>query len=153
MMATIKSTLNKTPLARYAYTQIRSWHDEKQGRGLFENFNLYVQALNRKGDGTVVLRTHDGLNITIRQNIWDARIIREIFFDKPYIRHFTLPPKPTIVDIGGYIGDFSIYAVKYLGAGRVIVYEPTAENFEILEQNIANNGYNDRITAVNKGGN
>jgi FkbM family methyltransferase len=150
MMATIKSTLKKIPLARYVYAQVRWWHDRNEGRRLFKNYDLYLRALNRKGDGPVVLHTHDGLNITIRQNIWDCRIVREIFFDKPYVRHFVLPPNPTIVDIGGYIGDFSIYAVKYLNAGRVIVYEPTVENFEILRQNIENNGYTDRITAVNK---
>jgi FkbM family methyltransferase len=150
MMVTIKNALKRIPLAQYAYAQVRWWHNRSEGRRLFENYDLYLQALNRKGDGTVVLHTYDGLNITIRQNIWDCRIVREIFFDKPYVRHFTLPRNPIIIDIGGYIGDFSIYAVKYLNAGRVIVYEPTAENFEILKQNIENNGYADRITAVNK---
>ena len=62
----------------------------------------------------------------------------------------TLPPASIIVDIGGYIGDFSLYAVKYLNARRVIVYEPTTENFKILKQNIKNNCFQDRITAVNK---
>ena len=114
------------------------------------NHELYLRALKEKGAGTVLLRTRDGLNITIRQNIWDARIIKEIFIDKPYIRRFKLPNNPTIVDIGGYIGDFSIYAVKYLNADKVIVYEPTAENFELLEQNIQSNGFGNRITAVNK---
>ena len=61
-----------------------------------------------------------------------------------------LPPHPTIVDIGGYIGDFSVYGVKYLGARRVVVYEPIAENFEILMRNVEGNGFGDRITAVNK---
>jgi FkbM family methyltransferase len=150
MMAAIKSTLRKLPLARYAYEQVRWWRDKNEGRRLFENYDLYLQALYLKRDKSVILHTNDGLNITIRQNIWDARIVREIFFDRPYVRHVTLPPNPIIVDIGGYIGDFSIYAAKYLNAGRVIVYEPTAENFQILKQNIENNGYTDRITAFNK---
>ena len=149
MMATLKSTLKKIPLARYVHTQVRGWQDRNEGSRLFENCDLYLQALNRKGDGTVVLRTHDGLKLTIRQNLWDARIVREIFFGKPYVRRIRLPPAPTIVDIGGYIGDFSVYAVKYLEARRV-VYEPVAENYEILKRNVEGNGYGDRITAVNK---
>jgi FkbM family methyltransferase len=145
-----KRLLKRFPLARHLHAKVRSWFDERDGRRLFANPALYVQALTRKGQGTVVLRTHDGLSLSIRQNIWDARIIREMFFERPYVRRFTPPPGSTIVDIGGYIGDFSLYAAKYLRAGRVIVYEPTAENFAILEQNVTNNGYTDRVIAVNK---
>lgn len=144
----MKNTLKKISL--FAYAQMRGWQDKKEGRRLFENYDLYVRGLYQKGNGNIVLHTHDGLNITIRQNLFDARIIREIFLDKSYIRHFALPPNPIIVDIGGYIGDFSIYSVKYLKAAHVIVYEPTAENFKILKLNIEDNGYSDRITAVNK---
>lgn len=150
MMAAVKSALKKIPLARYAYAHARGWHDRHQGRKIFENHDLYARALYWKGDGIATLRTRDGVNITIRQNLWDARIVREMFFERPYIRHVALPPSPTVVDIGGYIGDFSIYAAKYLGAKRVVVYEPTAENFEILDRNIRSNGFGDRIIAVNK---
>ena len=31
-----------------------------------------------------------------------------------------------LLDVGGYIGDFSLYAVRYLRAARVVVYEPAA---------------------------
>ena len=150
MQAAIRRILKGVPAVRYLHARTRAWVDERDGRRLFDNAGTYVQALTRKGTGTVVLRTHDGLNLTIRQNIWDARIVREIFFDRPYVRRFVPPPGSTIVDIGGYIGDFSIYAAKYLRAGRVIVYEPTVENFAILKLNIANNGYEDRIVAVDK---
>jgi FkbM family methyltransferase len=148
----IKSTLKKIPFARTAYKQVREWHRHRhdEGRRLFTNYDVYRQALNRKGTGTVVLHTVDGLHLTVRQNLWDARIVREIFLEKPYVGHFTLPANPVVVDIGGYIGDFSIYAAKHLKARRVVVYEPTAENFEILLHNVNNNGYSDRITAVNK---
>lgn len=150
-MINIISILKKFPLARYTYARICRWRDKKEGKKVFKNNDVYLKALTQKGEGTVVLRTHDNLNIKIRLNIYDARIIREIFFRKPYIQHLTLPPNPIIIDIGGYIGDFSLYAVKYLNARRVIVYEPTAENFKILKQNIEENNYLDRITAVNKG--
>jgi FkbM family methyltransferase len=139
------------PLVPCAYEQMRFFlYDRTAAKRLFENYGVYREALRRKGDGTVMLHTRDGLSITIRRNIWDARIIREIFVDKCYVRHVTLGPNPIIIDIGGYIGDFSIYAAKYLKAARVIVYEPIAENFTILKRNIEDNAYNDRIVAVNK---
>lgn len=146
--------LKKIPLVRSARRGFRSWRamhvDRREGNRLFENPDVYVRALRRKGDETTVLHARDGLNITIRQNLWDARIVREIFVDKPYVRHVSLRPNPTVVDVGGYIGDFCLYAVKYLDAERVIVYEPTAENFEILRRNVEDNGYGDRIVAVNE---
>jgi FkbM family methyltransferase len=159
MLARIKGAVRRISLARRAYAEVRSWpergvgrrwRDRLQGRKLFENYGSYAQALYQKGEGTAVLRTHDGLSITIRQNLWDARVVREIFFARPYVRHVALAPNPTIVDIGGYIGDFTLYAAKYLDASRVIVYEPTAENFAILTRNIEANGYGNRVIAVNK---
>jgi FkbM family methyltransferase len=154
MINAIKRLVREAPVLRHAYalaaTRYNIFCTNIAAKRLFVNPDEFLQALERKETGTVVLRTHDGLSITIRRNIWDARIIREIFIRKPYIRRLTLPPSPIIVDIGGYVGDFSIYAVKYLNAPRVIVYEPMAENFGILKQNVENNSFQDRITAVNK---
>jgi FkbM family methyltransferase len=61
-----------------------------------------------------------------------------------------LPHDPVVVDIGGFVGDFSLYAVKRLNARRVIVCEPSPQNSALLLKNIANNGYEDRIEPVNK---
>jgi FkbM family methyltransferase len=120
-------------------------------RKLFVNYSVYNRALSVKGAENVTLKTRDGLAIVIRQNLWDARIVREIFGERPYLsKSFRLPAKPIVVDIGGYIGDFSIYAAKYLNATRVIVYEPTMENFRVLQANIETNNLADRVEVVNK---
>lgn len=113
----------------------------------FQNHDLFTKCLASKGNGTVILRTDDGLSITIRQNIVDAHIVQETFIRKQY--HVPVSDG-VVVDIGGYIGDFSLYAVKYLGAKKVIVCEPIIENLEILRQNIINNNYSDKIIVVNK---
>src|ERR1700688_3692818 len=76
--------------------------------------------------------------------------VGEIFLDDCYVRGLTLPNSPVVVDIGGFIGDFSLYAVKRLNARRVIVCEPSPRNWTLLLKNIANNGYEDRIEPVNK---
>ena len=150
MKQALKGILKKLPFAKDIYARVDLLWDLAEIKKLFVDHKLYLSALTQKGLGTVNLKTHDGLSITIRQNIWDAKIIKEIFIDKPYTRYFKLPASPTIVDVGGYIGDFSIYAVKHLNADRVIVYEPTDENFEILKQNIENNAFEKQITAVKK---
>jgi len=146
----IKRRLHKLPFAQYAYGRARSLLGRREAASVFENAGDYARALYRKDEEGVVLRTHDGLELAIRQNLWDAEIVREIFFERPYTRHLKLPQSPVVVDVGGYIGDFALYAVKYLGAEHVVAYEPTHENFAMLEHNIARNSYGDRITAVRK---
>jgi FkbM family methyltransferase len=102
------------------------------------------------GEGRGAIFTADGLTITIRQNYGDAMTIGEIFLDNCYVRDLTLAAQPVVIDVGGFIGDFSLYAVKRLNARRVIVCEPSPRNWRLLVKNVANNGYEDRIEAVNK---
>lgn len=117
----------------------------------FKNFGTFIRLMRAADveERRETLQTRDGLQFRVRLNRYDARILREIFLDRPYTRHVKLPPEPVIVDIGGYIGDFSVFAAKRLNAS-VVVYEPTAENFDLLVENIRLNGFEDTITAVNK---
>jgi len=108
-------------------------------------------ALRAEGKTALVnLCTPDGLTITIRKNHADAMTIAEIFLGDNYTRGLTLPSNPVIIDIGGFVGDFSLYAAKRLNARRVIVCEPSPRNWALLLMNISNNGYQDRIEPVNK---
>lgn len=111
----------------------------------FKNFPLYFKALVEKEPRQSILETRRGLKICFRHNLFDARIIREIYIEKPYLRN---PRKDMLVlDIGGYIGDFSIFAAKYHEA-NVIVLEPTEENYSLLEKNIQLNNLGHRIQPV-----
>jgi FkbM family methyltransferase len=115
----------------------------------FKNPRVFRRALHRRGAGTALLRTRSGLQILIRQNVWDARIVREMYIDKPYLRYFQPPPDPVVVDIGAYIGDFTLYTAHHLGA-RVVSFEPTAENYEIAARNVELNGLGSQVTLLNK---
>jgi hypothetical protein len=64
----------------------------------------------------------------MRQNYGDATTLAEIFLDDRYVRDLTLPPDPVVIDVGGFIGDFSLYTVKRLNARSVIVCEPSLRN-------------------------
>jgi FkbM family methyltransferase len=137
--------------ARQAY-RIRS---TTRGAGrYFLNADDFRSALHTQaaqaGTALVDLRTADGLTITMRKNYGDAMTIAEIFLGNCYGQDVNLPPSPIVVDVGGFIGDFSLYAVKRLNARRVIVCEPSPRNWALLLRNIANNGYEDRIEPVNK---
>lgn len=154
MIRAAKRIAKKIPFAYEAFKKHRASSElskvQKKAQEIFENHADFMQAYTRKGEGLIDLKTRNGLSITIRQNRWDARIVKEVFFDRPYTRKFSLPENSTVVDIGGYIGDFSLYAVKYLNAEKVIVCEPTEENFELLLRNIKSNDFQDKITAINK---
>jgi FkbM family methyltransferase len=76
--------------------------------------------------------------------------LAEILLDDFYVRDLKLRSNPVVIDVGGFIGDFSLYAVKRLNASRVIVCEPSPRNWALLLKNIANNGYEGRIEPVNK---
>jgi len=80
----------------------------------------------------------------------DAAILAEIFVDHCYVQGLSLPERPVVVDIGGYIGDFALYAAKHLKARKVVVCEPSPRNWVLLQKNVAQNHFQDQIVLVNK---
>src|SRR6516162_11277600 len=155
MNSTIRRILTANTLSRRLYFAARQAYRVRQaGRGAgryFLNADEFRSALgSQRGSALVDLRTTDGLTITMRQNLGDAMTLSEIFLEDCYVRDLTLPQNPVVIDVGGFIGDFSVYAVKRLNARRVIVCEPSPRNWALLLKNIGNNGYEDRIEPVNK---
>ena len=142
----------------YAAREIYHFHDTRQlakaAERYFLNADEFKRALGARGGAVrrelVDLRTMDGLTITMRRSYTDAITVGEVLLTDSYVRDLTLPSNPVVIDVGGFIGDFSLYAVKKLNARRVIVCEPSPRNFELLLKNIANNGYEDIIELVNK---
>jgi FkbM family methyltransferase len=155
MNITIRRILLANSISRRLYFAARqAYRVRVAARGAeryFLNADQFKAALRApRGTTPVDLHTADGLTITIRQNYGDAMTIGEIFLDNCYVRDLTLPAQPVVIDVGGFIGDFSLYAAKRLNARRVIVCEPSPRNWRLLVKNVANNGYEDRIEAVNK---
>jgi FkbM family methyltransferase len=155
MNATIRRVLTTNNLSRRLYFATRQAYRIRRTAmavgPYFLNADEFKIALRSRGSTALVdLRTADGLTITIRQNHSDAMTIADIFLDNSYIRNLTLAPNPVVIDVGGFVGDFSLYAVKRLNARRVIVCEPSKRNWALLLRNIAKNGYEDRIEPVNK---
>jgi FkbM family methyltransferase len=155
MNPTIRRNLTANSVLRRVYFAARQEYGiRRAARGAekyFLNADEFKGALRAQGGNALIdLRTADGLTITMRRNRGDALTLSEIFLGDCYGHDLTLPPNPVVVDIGGFIGDFSLYAVKRLNARRVIVCEPSPRNWALLLRNIANNGYEDRIEPVNK---
>jgi FkbM family methyltransferase len=73
-----------------------------------------------------------------KDNITDRIVIREIFEANVYQVAAKDVEGGIVLDIGGNVGMFSIYA-SLLGAKQVIAYEPEDENCELFKKNIAIN--------------
>ena len=124
---------------------------------VFKNFldfeNLMTLSKNKiKEDKITILETTNGAKIAARHNIYDIKIIKEQFLDLQYFPYplYENNFKPKVVlDIGGYIGDVSLYCAAAFGA-KIHCYEPTPQNFKMIQKNLnLNPGYD--IKAFNKG--
>jgi FkbM family methyltransferase len=121
----------------------------RRARRCFSNVDDFREALLHPVSGlTREIHTKDGVSITIRQSEIDAVILAQVWLDREYVRGLDLPDNPVVVDVGGFIGDFAIFAVKYLNASHVVVVEPSPSNWALLVKNVSANHYTDRITAL-----
>ena len=154
MNAAVRRFLVGIPGMDVLYRNARRRYHQRRiveaARGQFANIADYRHALTVEDGRAVDIRTNDGLTLTIRRNYMDAAILAEVFMDNAYTKHVQLPAHPTIIDIGGYIGDFALFAAHRLKAKKVIVCEPSPRNWALLKRNITNNGFEDRIIAINK---
>src|SRR5262245_48959177 len=57
-----------------------------------------------------------------------------------------LAPGEVLVDVGANVGMYSLWAAKTRGT-RVYAFEPEAQNYALLNRNIALNGVGDQVTA------
>jgi FkbM family methyltransferase len=154
MNAAVRRFFQGTPILKDIYSKARSdYHHRRIMRAAREyiiNLDEYDKALQLEDGKVVDIRMKDGLTITLRRDHMDAGIVAEIFFDNCYVQDLSLPLNPVVVDIGGFIGDFALYAATNLKARRVIVCEPSPRNWTLLVKNIQNNHCEDRVFMVNK---
>ena len=55
----------------------------------------------------------------------------------------------TAVDVGAHVGTFTLSAARRVGpTGRVVAFEPNAKTRELLERNVRQNGFDDRVTVM-----
>ena len=80
-----------------------------------------------------------GLKLKAR-GIMDIWSIKETFLDRFYERFGVgIEDGWTVVDIGGGIGDYTLFAATATPHGKVFAFEPFPESFALLQQNLAAN--------------
>lgn len=97
-----------------------------------KNFKSYVLgdkkfSVNLEGD-----------KFFVRPRSYDLYVLGETYKEKVYMPDSALKIN-NVVDLGAFIGDFSVWSVTHLGARKVIAVEMDTSNFEILKSNISVN--------------
>lgn len=103
---------------------------------------VYYNILRSFGKKVVEKSTPDGLKISCLSE--SHSIYVEIWQKRDYdIPGFDFPPGSVIIDIGANQGLFSVYAARR--GARVLAFEPSAENLEILRKNVTQNSLRDNV--------
>jgi FkbM family methyltransferase len=89
----------------------------------------------------------NGTNFTLRGGTADRTALNEVWFHNLYTPlGFEITKDNIIIDVGGHIGTFSVYASQ-LGA-KVYTFEPEKNNYDILWDNL-NKNYNGKVETFN----
>jgi FkbM family methyltransferase len=100
-----------------------------------EFFNLYLK---------------NGLEIKLRTKSTDLQAFTNVWVLKEYvIKEFETSKNDVVIDIGGHVGLFALYASMMSPNGRIISIEPYSQNFSLLKENVIKNNLNN-IIPVNK---
>lgn len=119
---------------------------------------VHPAVLRARGRGdTAVVRARVDAFPGARMNLdWeDAGISRDLLLHGTreeaagaFFRR-ALRPGHVVVDAGANIGWYVLMEAAIVGpAGRIVAIEPGPRNYELLKQNIALNGFGDRVAAV-----
>ena len=88
----------------------------------------------------IFVELRDGSRFLVR-SVMDLWIVKETCLDRVYEEGaLALGAGSVVVDIGAGLGDFTIRAARAFPGCRVFAFEPFAESFRLLEQNLALNG-------------
>lgn len=80
--------------------------------------------------------------VTLHLPVWvDYNIYILGLYEAPLARFFirSLRPDSVVLDIGAYIGQYTLLAAKYAPKGQVIAFEPHPESFARLTAHLARN--------------
>ena len=101
-------------------------------------------------------KTTNGTILNLRKNAWDSGIIIESWWLQSYTRHLkNIQQDAVFIDIGAHLGDFSLLVATKYTQSHTYAFEPSSENFALLNKNIKTNNLSKRIssfkTAVTNG--
>ena len=79
----------------------------------------------------------NGIMYNFRARTTDKNVIKEVWAREIYSKHgFNIDESDVVFDLGGHIGVFTVLAGIKASKGKVFVFEPMLDNFEVLLSNV-----------------
>ncbi len=117
-------------------------------------FIRYLPRLAAGKGGEVLVEVGEGrflVSRALRAYVDALFTLGETWLHNDYYRpSFPVGRVDTVVDLGAYIGDFTVWSCYHFDPARIIALEPSATLYELLCRNVALNGCAGRVTAVRK---
>lgn len=105
-----------------------------------KNFPIVLQnQMHRLKGGFTELELRNGDKYQVRTNNSDINdIVLMYVLDSKFVNQLLskLKPGQIVLDLGAHVGSFSIMAAKEFPELKFVAYEPSKDNFALLEENI-----------------
>ena len=102
--------------------------------------NWYVYPLvyfNLTKKSHVIFETKSGLKLKIRTGTTDIMVLTNVWLIQEYLDHeLDIKDNDIVLDIGGHIGLFALFASQFCKKGKIFCFEPIKENYDILLENL-----------------
>ncbi len=103
---------------------------------VYKNFIQAYLNTFRLHSRQVVYSLRSGLQYSCRGGPEDIGTLDEVFIKRMYDKPgYEILPNDIVIDIGAYIGDFSIYAAKKAHLGSVLSFEPIGSLRKLVQTN------------------
>jgi len=85
----------------------------------------------------VIFETKSGIKLKIRTRTTDLMALTNVWLIQEYLDdEFNIENNDVVLDIGGHIGLFALFASQFCKKGKIFCFEPIKENYNILLENI-----------------
>ena len=113
-------------------------------RKIFKIWYIYTKFYYKIiSDKFPIFETNSGLKIKIRKHSTDLMALTHVWLIGEYkSENFDIKDTDIIIDIGGHIGLFSLYASQFCKNGLIYSFEPVPENYNLLIDNLQSNDLN-----------
>lgn len=118
---------------------------------ILKNWPIYFLDYLKLAKGPYIFfKLKNGLVFKLRSKTNDRVIFNQIWLTKTYTpKGFEIKGDDIVLDIGAHIGFFTVLAAKSAPKGKIYAFEPSEENFKLLEENTKINKL-DNIELINR---
>jgi len=105
---------------------------------VLKNWYLYpLVYFNLTKKSHVIFETKSGIKLKIRTRTTDLMALTNVWLIQEYLDdELNIENNDVVLDIGGHIGLFALFASQFCKKGKIFCFEPIKENYNILLENI-----------------